>query len=232
MEMQGKVVLAVGAHPDDIEFFAGGTIAKYVNLGAKVYYLLLTDGSKGSEDHKIAVEELIQIRKDEQLAAANVLNVVTVTFLNEVDGELENSLKLRKKIVEVVRKVKPQIVITFDPSYLYDADWGMVNHPDHRAAGQATLDAVFPFARNRRTFPELFEEGQDIHSVSTLFLINLKSSNYMEDISSFINKKVEALSCHVSQKDDSVEVITLMKKMCEKKGKKVCERFVRIDLAT
>lgn len=231
MEMQGKVVLAVGAHPDDLEFFAGGTIAKYVSAGAKVYYLLLTDGSKGAEDHKIAVEELIQIRKDEQLAAAKVLTISAVTFLDEVDGELENTLELRKKIVEIVRKVKPEVVITFDPSYLYDADWGMVNHPDHRAAGQATLDAVFPYARNRRTFPELLEKGQDIHSVSTLLLINLKDSNYMEDISLFIDKKVESLSCHKSQKDDSPEVINLMKKLCVKKGKKYCESYVKIELA-
>lgn len=231
MEMQAKVVLAVGAHPDDLEFFAGGTIAKFISLGAKVYYLILTDGSKGSEDNTLNIDELVQIRKNEQLKAADILGVSEVFFFSEIDGELETTLSLRKKIVEVIRKVKPDMVITFDPSYFYDADWGMVNHPDHRACGQATMDAVFPFARNKRTFPELLEQGHDIHSVTELLLINLKTHNYIEDIALYLDKKVEALSAHISQNDNSEEVISLMKKLCTTKGNRICERFVKINLA-
>src|SRR5438128_687980 len=126
MEMQEKIILAVGAHPDDLEFFAGGTIARYINEGATVYYLILTDGSKGSEDHLLNASELIQIRQDEQRSAASLLGVNEVFFFDYIDGELENSLVVRKKIVEVIRKLKPDIVLTFDPSYLYDVSWGMV----------------------------------------------------------------------------------------------------------
>lgn len=231
MEMQGKVVLAVGAHPDDLEFFAGGTVAKYILQGAKVYFLILTDGSKGSEDHLLQKEELIQIRQDEQRKAAEILGVAEVFFFSEVDGELENTLFLKKKIVEVIRTIKPDIVITFDPSYLYDAEWGMVNHPDHRAAGQATIDAVFPFSRNRRTFPELFEQGHDEHSVQELLLINLSKFNFVEDITLYLDQKIKALSTHISQKDDSEEVIHLVKKLFAREKKKISEFFVKITLA-
>lgn len=233
MEMQEKVILAVGAHPDDLEFFAGGTIAKYIAEKYAVYYLILTDGSKGSEDHELVSEELTQVRRDEQRQAAGVLGVKDVYFFDFVDGELENNLIVRKKIVEVVRVLKPDMVITFDPTYLYDADWGMVNHPDHRAAGQATIDAVFPFSRNRRTFPELYEQGHDVHHVTELLLINLKGSNFEVDISEFMDLKLAALSKHISQKDDSEAVLNLAKRMCQKKDvdkNKFFECFVKIVL--
>jgi LmbE family N-acetylglucosaminyl deacetylase len=234
MEMQGKTILAVGAHPDDLEFFAGGTIAKFVSEGATAYYLILTDGSKGSEDHELISEELCQVRRDEQRQAAEILGVKNSYFFDFVDGELENTLAVRKKIVEVVRKLKPDVVITFDPSYLYDADWGMVNHPDHRAAGQATIDAVFPFSRNRRTFPELYEQGHDVHHVTELLLINLKNSNYEVEISDFIEQKLNALAKHVSQKDDSEPVLNQAKKICTRTNieeGRFFECFVKIILA-
>ena len=235
MEMQGKIMLAVGAHPDDLEFFAGGTIARFIEEGGVVYALILTDGSKGSEDHQISQEELMLIRQEEQKKAAAVLGVKEVFFFSYVDGELENSLDVRRNIVELVRKVKPDVVLTFDPSYLYDVSWGMVNHPDHRAAGQATIDAVFPFSRNRRTFPELFEQGKDVHHVSTLLLINLKQHNHAVDISAFFTKKIEALAQHVSQKDNSDEVRDLVVRLCKKSGgvgTQHVECFVKLELAS
>jgi len=231
MEMQGKVILAVGAHPDDLEFFVGGTIAKYSALGAKVYYLILTDGSKGSEDHLLDKDELVQIRQDEQRKAAEILGVMDMFFFAEIDGELENTLLLRKKIVEIIRTVKPDTVVTFDPSYLYDVARGMVNHPDHRTTGQATIDAVFPFSRNKRTFPELLEQGQDVHSVTELLLVNLNQYNFVEDITPYLDQKIKALGSHISQKDDSEDVIRLVKNLCLKEKKKSSECFVKITLA-
>ena len=235
MGMQEKTILAVGAHPDDLEFFAGGTIAKYIEEGATAYYLILTDGSKGSEDHLLDASDLIKIRQLEQKQAAEILGVKDVFFFDFIDGELENSLVVRKKIVELVRKIKPDVVITFDPSYLYDVSWGMVNHPDHRACGQATIDAVFPFSQNRRTFPELYEQGADIHHVSKLLLINLRDHNFSVDISTTFEKKLHALGQHVSQKDDSPEIKDLVMRLCKRSGGQDAEHvecFVKLDISS
>ena len=235
MEKQVRSVLAVGAHADDLEFFAGGTICKYIEEGADVFYLILTDGSKGSEDHLIHPTDLIERRKAEQKKAAQILGVKDVTFFDYVDGELENSLDVRRRIVKLIRKLKPDVVITFDPSYLYDVSWGLVNHPDHRVSGQATMDAVFPFSQNRRFLPELIQMGEKIHYVSTLLLINLKHHNHCVDISEYFEKKLEALAAHVSQKDDSEEVKKLVMKLCERVeggGTQYVECFVKIELAS
>lgn len=132
-----KVVLAVGAHPDDIDIGCSGSISKWVRQGAKAYYLVLTDSSKGSENLKIPDKKLTKIRHLEQRKAANLLCVKKVFFLDFVDGELENTPALRQKIVEIIRKVKPTTVICFDPTLVYDPKRQFINHPDHRVCGQA-----------------------------------------------------------------------------------------------
>lgn len=231
-----KIILAVGAHPDDIDIGSSGSIAKWIKEGAKVYYLVLTDGSKGSEDVNIPSKTLIKIRRAEQQKAADLLGVEKVIFLDFVDGELENTPDLRKQIIKVIRQIKPTTVITFDPTLFYDEERHFVNHPDHRIAGEATVDCVYPFARNARTFPELLGEGLESHVVEELLLTNFSKANYFVDITETISKKVAAISCHQSQFQDVKKFGERMKEVAKLMGKKAkpklkyAEGFVRIVL--
>lgn len=235
IDIKGKVILAVGAHPDDLEFGCSATIAKWVSEGATAYYLIVTDGSKGFEDHTLANEELIKTRYREQKQAAKVVGVKKVFFLNFIDGELVNSLVVRKEIVRIIREIKPDVVFTMDPTLVYDEERGFINHPDHRAAAQATLDAVFPFARNSRTFPELLDLGFATHHVKTVLLNNFRKANYFVDVSSTLDKKLAALDCHQSQGDNGDDVDKWVIESAERNGQqagcKYAEGFVRIDLS-
>ncbi len=232
----GKIILAVGAHPDDIDIGSSGSVAKWIKEGGNAYYLVLTDGSKGSEDSKISNKELTKIRRAEQQKAADILKVKKVFFLDFVDGELENTPKLRKSIVRIIRQVKPTTVMCFDPTVVYDENRQFINHPDHRAAGQATLDSVFPYARNARTFPDLLAEGLEPHVVEEVLLNNFSKSNYFVDISKTIDLKMEAIACHVSQFNDIEKFKERIKHwsgLIGKKSKpraKYAEAFFRITL--
>ncbi|OGE64890.1 hypothetical protein A3I48_01250 [Candidatus Daviesbacteria bacterium RIFCSPLOWO2_02_FULL_36_7] len=231
-----KTILAVGAHPDDIDIGCSGTVGKFVEEGAQVYYLVLTDGSKGSEDIKISNEELIKIRQEEQQNAADILGVKKIFFLNFVDGELENTPALRKEIIKIMRQVKPDIVICWDPTLYYDETRNMVNHPDHRKGGEAVVDCVYPFARNTRTFPELLDEGLQPHVVEELLLINFSKANYFVDISSIIDKKIKALESHKSQFRNIEEFGKRIKEMNKMIGQRAepktdfAEGFVKLVL--
>lgn len=231
-----KIVLAVGAHPDDIDIGCSGTVAKTVREGGEVYYLVLTDGSKGSDDSKISNKDLTKLRRVEQTKATDILGVKKVFFLNFVDGELENTHQLKKQIVRVIRHVKPTTVICFDPTMVYDVDRSFINHPDHRVAGQATLDAVFPFARNNRTYMELLEEGLGSHVVEELLMTNFSKSNYFVDITDTIGLKIKAIGCHTSQFADIKKFQERIREMSALNGKrarpkmKYAESFVRITL--
>lgn len=235
-KQHSKVILAVGAHPDDIDIGCSGTVAKYIEEGNKIYYLILTDGSKGSEDPKISNKELSKIRKTEQQKAADLLGVQKVFFLDFIDGELQNTPALRKEIVKIIRQLKPDLVICWDPTFYYDENRMFVNHPDHRAAGETTMDCVYPFARNARTFPELLKQGLEPHIVEELLLFNFGKANYFVDISKTINKKIAALSCHKSQFQDIEKFVLRIKEMSKMLGQKTkpnvkyAEGFVRITL--
>jgi LmbE family N-acetylglucosaminyl deacetylase len=146
--MAGKRVLGVFAHPDDPEFFCGATFARWSSEGADITFLLATSGDKGSSDPEMTSERLIAIREDEERLAAAKLGVRDVIFLRCKDGELVPSLELRKAIVRVIRMLQPYVVVTLDPTVFWWGDRGL-NHPDHRAIGEATLAAVFPTARDR-----------------------------------------------------------------------------------
>lgn len=231
-----KTILAVGAHPDDIDIGCSGTIAKWIREGGQAYYLILTDGSKGSEDPKISNQELTKLRKEEQQKAADLLGVKKVFFLNFVDGELENTPGLRKQIVKIIRAIKPNTVICWDPTFYYDEKRMFVNHPDHRIAGEASMDCVYPYARNARTFPELLRNGLKPHVVEQLLLLNFGKANYFVDISSTIDKKLAALACHKSQFSEINLFLERMKQMSEFMGKKArpkmkhAEGFISINL--
>lgn len=233
--MKGKIILAVGAHQDDIDFTAAGSIAHWIKMGAEAYYLVATDGSKGSPDPEILSEQLSSIRRREQEDAAAVLGVEKVYFLNHIDGELINSLELRKEIVIIIRKVKPDIVITFDPTFVYSPSHGFINHPDHRAIGQATLDAIYPCARDSRAFPELLKDELNPHKTKEVMLVNFNHHNFFVDISGTLELKLEALRKHVSQNPDVSAMEKWVKERAKEMGEKInakyAEGFVRIEIS-
>lgn len=231
--LQPKIVLGITAHPDDLDVIAGGTIAKFTTQGAEVHYLILTDGGKGSDDITMTSAQLTEIRHNEQQAALEIVGGKSITFLDYPDGELEVTMELKKQIVKVIRELKPDTVITMDPTVIYSAANGIINHPDHRAAGQAVLDAVFPLSRDRLTFPELFEAGYQPHKVSSLLLSNFNESNFIVDITDTFDIKVEAMKKHASQfgdLDDTSWLHAMAQAQGEKAGYILGEGFMRIDV--
>jgi LmbE family N-acetylglucosaminyl deacetylase len=229
-----KTVLAVAAHADDIDYFASGTIAQFAEQGAAVHYLILTDGSKGTDDSTVGSQALSETRRAEQRSALESLGGKNVEFLNYIDGELEVTQALKRDIVAVIRRVKPDVVITIDPSFLYSAEHRLINHPDHRAAGQATIDAVFPLACNSKAFPKQLIKLEP-HKTKTLLLINFDGCNHYTDVSDVFDKKVAAIRCHHSQYDGHPETAENVRAMAQKVGQscgcELAESFVRIDLS-
>lgn len=182
-------VLAIGAHPDDIEFGAGGTVAKWAAAGAAVTMLIVTDGSKGTWDAGVDAASLVETRLAEQAAAARTLGAVSVRHLEHVDGELEYSMDLRKEMCRQIREVKPDVVLSHDPWQRYQL------HPDHRATGWAVLDGVVS-ARDHLFFPE---QNLAAHRPSAVLLWSADEPDHWEDIAQFFETKTDALLCHSSQ---------------------------------
>jgi LmbE family N-acetylglucosaminyl deacetylase len=193
--------LVIVAHPDDAEFMVAGTVARWTRGGARVVFLLVTDGDKGSSDPNLGGEELASIRRAEQQAAARVLGVEQVEFLHYEDGMVEPSLALRRDIARVIRKHRPQVCMCQDPSRFYGGR-GYINHPDHRAVGEAALAAIYPAARDRHTFPELLAEGLEPHKVREVFVGFFDEADTIVDISDTFAVKLEALKAHRSQVGD------------------------------
>jgi LmbE family N-acetylglucosaminyl deacetylase len=191
-------VLVVSAHPDDPDFGAGGSIAKLAKDGARVTYVIVTDGSQGGEDPAQKDSELIAIRQREQKAAAKVLGVKKVEFLGYKDGHLSPDLKLRHDIVRMIRKHKPELVITHTPGRVLDAPMGG-SHPDHLAVGEATMAAVYPDSRNPRAFRSLLKEGFQPHEVKEVWMPFWTSGDHLVDVSSTLDLKIAALRKHKSQ---------------------------------
>ena len=191
-------VLVVSAHPDDPEFGSGGSVAKFAMDGTKVTYVIVTDGSQGGEDPKQKDSELTAIRQKEQLAAAKVLGVKKVEFLGYKDGHLSPDLKLRHDIVRMIRKHKPDLVITHLPGRAIDAPMG-ASHPDHLAVGEATMAAVYPDSRNPRAFRSLLKEGLEPHVVKEVWIPYWMKGDHFVDISKTLDQKIAALHKHKSQ---------------------------------
>ena len=229
---KGKIILAVGAHPDDIDFSASGTIALWIKKGAAAYYLICTNGNKGSDDPKMTPQKLAKIRRAEQVSAAKILGVKAVFFLDYEDGELENNIYLKEKIARVIREIKPNIVFTTDPTMIYSKRRGYINHPDHRACGQATLDAIYPLARDRLSFFHHTKEGLEPHKVEEVYLTNFDERDTLVDITSTMELKLKALKAHTSQV--SGDALKRVKKWCaltgKLKGYKFAEGFKRVKL--
>ena len=190
--------MIITAHPDDSEFTVAGTVARWVQEGRHVVYVICTDGSRGSNEPDRPPETMAPIRRDEQLAAARVLGVQTVILLNHEDGTLQPTLELRRELTVLVRRYRPDVVVCTDPSRYFHRNV-YVNHPDHRAAGEAALYAVFPSACTRFIFRELLDEGLEPHKVSELYLSGTLEPDTFVDISATVDLKVKALQCHRSQ---------------------------------
>lgn len=192
--------MVIWAHPDDLEYFVGGTVALWATAGVEVTYVLVTSGDKGLDDLRVSPAEVAAIREREQRGANAVLGIQNVVFLGEPDGELTPTLELRLRLVCEIRRYRPDAVMLPDPTrYFFE---GFVNHPDHRAAGEAALAAVAPAAANPRYHPELLAQGLAPHRVSELWLATSPQPNRWVDISGVFEAKVAAMRCHESQIHD------------------------------
>ena len=227
-------VLVVAAHPDDIEFGAAGTVARWITEGATVQYLLMTRGDKGSDNPAADPVALAGLREVEQRAAAAEIGVRTVEFLGEPDGQVEPSLRLRERVTRAIRAFRPEIVMSHDPTVLFvNNEW--INHPDHRAVGTVVVDAVFPTARDPLNFPEHLAAGLEAWKVAELFLWSTNEANQLVDIGETLERKIAALAHHASQFRDFGETARWLRRGAEELGERAgyvaAEGFRRVMLA-
>ena len=205
-------ILVILAHPDDPEFFCGATLAKWARQGHHITYLLLTQGDKGFHDttpEDMTSEKLIALRQVEQQNAAKVIGAENVHFMDNKDGYLIPDLNLRRDVVREIRRHKPDILVTCDPQTLF-AVYG-INHPDHRAAGQVVLDAMFPAAGNKAFFPELLEEGFEPHMPKEVWCSLTMQPNTSVDVTDTWDVKLKAILEHTTQVQDPEKLIERFK---------------------
>jgi len=186
-------VMVVTPHPDDAEYGVAGTVIRWVSQGKEIVYVVCTNGDKGTSDTSVKPEELAKTREEEQIAAANLLCVREVIFLRHPDQGLEDTPEFRKEIVRLIRMYRPETVVTADPYRRY------IWHRDHRMTGQVTLDAIFPYARDVFSYPDLTKEGLDPHKVKEVLLWGTEDVNYRSNITETFDVKLSALQCHKSQ---------------------------------
>jgi LmbE family N-acetylglucosaminyl deacetylase len=220
--------MVISAHPDDAEFGAAGIVARWIKDGKNVVYVVCTKGEKGTSDRNISAPDLAQIRQKEQYNAARILGVSEVVFLDYADQELEDTTEFRKDIVGLIRKFRPEIVITSDPYRRY------IWHRDHRIAGQVVLDAVYPFARDHLAYPDLLDEGLEPHKVAEIWFWGAEDINYRVDITKTFDLKIAALRCHKSQftgpklKNMELWIKNRCQQMAEKENFDLAEGFHRV----
>ncbi len=199
-----KRVLTIHAHPDDQEFTIGGTVAKWARAGSEVMTVCITRGDSGSNektDPSMTKEQLARIREEEQHNACRVLGVKQVVFLGYPDGALQPTITLRRDLTRIIRKFKPDTVVTGDPTMRFYGN-SYMNHPDHRVAADVALDAVFPSAGTRLIFTELLSEGLEPHDVHRVFIHGAEKPDTFIDIRDTIETKIAALKEHRSQIND------------------------------
>lgn len=222
-----KKVLVIMAHPDDAELSSAGTLIKWIAKGWQVRYIICTTGDKGTKDTMMTPFQLAEIREREQKEAAKVLGIKNVTFLRHADGELEHNANFRSEIALLIRKFQPEIIITHDPWRPYQI------HPDHRAVGFSTVDAVV-LARDHLFLPALLELGLSAHSPLELYFTFPPTPDYVVDITDVIEKKLEALEKHQSQlkaiPDWPEKIKQMSSKLAEGKSFSYAESFKRLVL--
>jgi LmbE family N-acetylglucosaminyl deacetylase len=227
-------VLVIAAHPDDIEFGAAGVVARWVRAGTEVRYILVTRGDKGSDDPQTDPAELAGRREVEQRAAAAELGVSGVDFLDEPDGQVEPSLRIRERLTYAIRSFRPEAVMSHDPTVMFvNNEW--VNHPDHRAVGEVVVDAVFPTARDPLNFRQHYEQGLQPWKVAELYLWSTNEANQLVDIGDTLDAKLAALAHHRSQFRDWPMVEAWVRRRAEELGERTgyraAEGFRRVMLA-
>ena len=225
--------MVVTAHPDDAEFSSSGTVAKWVAAGWEVVYVICTNGDKGSSDPALTSADLARIRRREQTEAGARLGLKDVVFLDHPDAYLTPSLELRKQLAREIRRHKPDVLITMHPMRNLDGSYGF-GHPDHMAAGEAAMAAVFPTARDRLTFPDLLDEGLEPHNVREVWVIGHPDPDLWIDVTDTMERAIEALLCHVSQiSDDHDAVADSMRRGRRQRGTgrgmRYAEAFKRIS---
>jgi LmbE family N-acetylglucosaminyl deacetylase len=220
--------MVIMAHPDDPEFFVGGTIAMLAQQGVEVRVLLLTDGSKGSDDRDLSNEDLIKTRVVEQTEATKRLGGYDVLFLNYPDGELRHEPRIGRDVVREIRRWQPGLILTNDPQRFY-YESGYINHTDHRTAGAITIDAVFPAARNHRYYPDLLAEGFDTWYVRELWLAAPLEANHTITTDTVAEQRLHAILAHASQIGDGSWIRERYAEQREK-GESFTETFKRIQM--
>lgn len=196
--------LVVTAHPDDMEFASGGTLAKWADAGAEVTLCIATDGSTGTQDRTLMGAGLNRVRIEESQRAADILGIREVVWMNYQDGYLEYTLDLRKDVARVFRRYRPHRYMVMDPTPTIEG-W-FINHPDHRAVGQASLDVAMTAGTTPGHFPELLDEGLDPwRGLRELWIAGPGLKPRLVDITMTIDRKIEALMCHQSQVGDDAE---------------------------
>ncbi|GLV56978.1 GlcNAc-PI de-N-acetylase [Dictyobacter sp. S3.2.2.5] len=242
--------MVIGAHPDDNDFGTAATCALWASQGKKVVWVVMTDGTEGSEIPSQSDEELMLLREQEQRAAAEVYGIKAVEFLRNRDGHLVNSEDTRRAVVKLIRKYRPRVIFTHDPtSHIMAPDpdekpdaTGYLNHPDHRATGNIVVDSIFPFAGNPRSFRELLAEELQPYRVHEVYFFGSTQTNTYVDVTESIDKKGQGLMCHKSQfnPDDNDRMAERMRERAasvakdakEKKGLEMryAESFRRMKL--
>ena len=223
-------VMVLCAHPDDAEYGAAGTVARWSAEGRQVVYVICTNGDKGTSDRSLNPAQLSQIRQKEQRAAARVLGVQAVEFLGYSDQHLEDTPDIRKQIVQLIRTYKPDILVTSDPYRRY------LWHRDHRIIGQVAMDAVYPYARDHLAYPDLLEMGLEPHKVKEILFWAAEDINYRSDVSRTFGLKIKALRCHESQisTHDFRDTEDWLRKRCKEMAKgedfELAEGFHRVVL--
>lgn len=224
--------LVIGAHPDDDDFGAAGTSALWVKQGKKVAWVVMTNGAEGSEIPTLGDTELMLIREQEQRAACEVLGVQAVEFLRFPDGHLQNNEEARKAVVRLIRKYRPRVIMTHDPTqhiFAPDPDeqpeaTAYINHPDHRATGNIVLDAIFPAAGNPRSYRELLAEGLPPYKVHEVYFFMSRLGETFIDISETVELKARGLKCHATQFDPAWDILKSMKERAADVAKRAKEQ--------
>ncbi|WP_322494568.1 PIG-L deacetylase family protein [Chloroflexus sp.] len=235
-----RTALVVVAHPDDAEFGCGGTLAAWAAEGWEITLVICTDGSAGGPDDATDVgpearRRISEIRKAEQRAAAEILGLKEVVFLDYPDGMLQPSIELRRDIVRQIRRIRAQRIVCQSPDRVWTPQYSIPRfHPDHLAAANATLAAVYPAAQNSWDFPELLAEGYLPSKVREIYITGAPVLNYAVDISATIEQKLAALRCHVSQLGaDQTELAQQVRQWAAERGQAfglaLAEAFHRVE---
>jgi LmbE family N-acetylglucosaminyl deacetylase len=212
--------MVIVAHPDDADFGPAATASRWIDAGSVGWLVCCTSGDAGGEDPDLDPMELAALREEEQHVAADVVGYAGVSFLHQPDGALDNDLALREHLVREIRTFRPDAVLASDPEVVFYRDGG-VNHTDHRAAGMAAVDAVYPAARNPMAFPWLAKSGLASHAVRRLYLFWPNDPNVRVDVTATIDRKIDALRAHASQIKEPAKLETRIREWATEAGEPI-----------